>query len=174
MILPGESISKYQRPAPASPVGAVTERPPAPIPVFPEDEPMFAMSQSEPLHEQHEHVIPAEVEEEVPAPFSEAAASEVVEAAPPTQAGEKADAAGVQELAHEADFRVALHGPAGHLAEEEIEEEETDLDSYVEELEEDAGFDEMEEETQAAGDFSRVEGAPRGRGRHCGHRGSRG
>ena len=162
MILPGESISKYQRPAPASPVGAVTERPPAPIPVFPEDEPMFALSQSEPLHEQHEHVIPAEVEEEAPAPFSEAAASEAVEAAPPTQAGEKADAAAVQELAHEADFRVALHGPAGHLAEEEIEEEETDLDSYVEELEEDAGFDEMEEETQAAGDFSRVERAPEG------------
>ena len=52
IILPGESISKYQRqaPAPASPVGAVTEQQPAPILAFPEDEPMFAMSQSEPLH----------------------------------------------------------------------------------------------------------------------------
>ena len=39
---------------------------------------------------------------------------------------------------------------AGTLEEEEIEEEEADLASYVEELEEDAAFEELEEETQAA------------------------
>jgi ribonuclease G len=159
MILPGESISKYQRQAqaPASPGRALSERQPVPIASFPEDEPMFAMSQAEPLHEQHEHVIPAEVEEEVTVPFYEAAASEVVESGVTPQAAEQLDTAAAPEMAHEADFRVALHGPAGHLAEEEIEEEETDLDSYVDELEEEDGFDEMEEETQAAGDFSPVE-----------------
>ena len=40
----------------------------------------------------------------------------------------------------------------GALIEEEIDEEEADLASYVEELEEDAAFDEMEEETQHAAD----------------------
>jgi len=39
-------------------------------------------------------------------------------------------------------------GSAGTLEEEEIEEEEADLAHYVEELEEDAAFEEMEEETQ--------------------------
>ena len=47
--------------------------------------------------------------------------------------------------------------PAGTMEEEEIDEEEADLASYVEDLEEDAAFDEFEEETHAAGD--RVEPA---------------
>jgi Rne/Rng family ribonuclease len=42
---------------------------------------------------------------------------------------------------------------AGTLEHEEIDEEEADLASYVEELEEDAAFEEMEEETTAASDF---------------------
>jgi len=46
---------------------------------------------------------------------------------------------------------------AGTMEEEEIDEEEADLASYVEDLEEDAAFDEFEEETHAAGD--RVEPA---------------
>src|SRR5207245_557853 len=46
---------------------------------------------------------------------------------------------------------------SGTLEEEEIDEEEDDLASYVEDLEEDAAFDEFEEETHAAGD--RVEPA---------------
>jgi Rne/Rng family ribonuclease len=41
----------------------------------------------------------------------------------------------------------------GTLEEEEIDEEEADLASYVEELEEDAAFEEMEEETRAAADY---------------------
>jgi Rne/Rng family ribonuclease len=44
--------------------------------------------------------------------------------------------------------------PQGTLEEEEIDEEEADLASYVEELEEDAAFEEMEEETHHAGDFA--------------------
>ena len=42
--------------------------------------------------------------------------------------------------------------PAGTLEEEEIEEEEAELADYVEDLEEDAAFEEMEEETSEAGD----------------------
>ncbi|MGZ4731403.1 MAG: Rne/Rng family ribonuclease, partial [Terriglobales bacterium] len=41
---------------------------------------------------------------------------------------------------------------AGTVEEEEIEEEEADLAHYVEELEEDAAFEELEEETHAAGE----------------------
>jgi ribonuclease G len=43
---------------------------------------------------------------------------------------------------------------AGTLEEEEIEEEEADLSHYVEELEEDASFEELEEETHAAGEHT--------------------
>jgi Rne/Rng family ribonuclease len=42
--------------------------------------------------------------------------------------------------------------PAGTMEEEEIEEEEADLTDYVEDLEEDAAFEEMEEETSEVGD----------------------
>jgi len=50
-----------------------------------------------------------------------------------------------------------LAAAPGTMEEEEIDEEEADLASYVEDLEEDAAFDEFEEETHAAGD--RVEPA---------------
>ena len=40
--------------------------------------------------------------------------------------------------------------PQGTIEEEEIEEEEADIAHYVEELEEDATFEELEEETRAA------------------------
>jgi Rne/Rng family ribonuclease len=43
---------------------------------------------------------------------------------------------------------------AGTLEEEEIDEEEADLVAYVEELEEDAAFDDIEEETHSAGDYA--------------------
>ncbi len=42
---------------------------------------------------------------------------------------------------------------AGAVEEQEIEEEEAELDSYVEDLEEDAAFEEMEEETRHAQDY---------------------
>jgi len=43
---------------------------------------------------------------------------------------------------------------AGTVTEEEIDEEEADLVAYVEELEEDAAFDDLEEETHSAGDYT--------------------
>src|SRR5271166_3553367 len=80
IMLPGESISKYQRQAPnqgqgqgqgqspAVPSDTVPAEPPAPASInanFPEDEPIFAAEIAEPLHEQHEHVRDAEAYEEV-------------------------------------------------------------------------------------------------------------
>jgi ribonuclease G len=81
IMLPGESISKYQRQglgqsatesrgqseiaaAPAE-SAALTELPllPAVVASFPEDEPIFAAEVAEPLHEQHEHMPHVEVEE---------------------------------------------------------------------------------------------------------------
>ncbi len=71
ILLPGESISKYQRYSQPQPVQtsqatetvidapASADQPPAPIAAtFPDDEPIFAAAevQAEPLHEQHEDV----------------------------------------------------------------------------------------------------------------------
>jgi Rne/Rng family ribonuclease len=51
------------------------------------------------------------------------------------------------------DQAASAPGFSGTLEEEEIEEEEADLAHYVEEIEEDAAFEELEEETQAAEDY---------------------
>ncbi len=98
MVLPGESISKYQRQGlgqgaaeskrqseiAAAPVesAALTELPPsaAVVASFPEDEPIFAAQVSEPLHEQHEHMPHVEVEEEEHRTVA-SAAGEIAEAA---------------------------------------------------------------------------------------------
>ena len=83
ILLPGESISKYQRQGIgqnesasagarkltvqaqfASKSAPTADLPAAIVASFPEDEPIFAAEVSEPLHEQHEHVPEAEVEEE--------------------------------------------------------------------------------------------------------------
>src|SRR5208282_4885438 len=76
IVLPGESISKYQRQGqgqnqgPALPAesaaaaGPLTPVPASVVASFPEDEPIFAAQVAEPLHEQHEHVPEAEVDEE--------------------------------------------------------------------------------------------------------------
>ena len=143
---------------------------------FPEDEPLFATGLTEPLHEQHgdlepqdeaahqdwerEHAIhdrlnltaafsskadddhdevKEELHEEIstfsaePEPHKLAASSAIVEPPPPPS--------------------VSSDSHAGAVEEEVIEEDEADITHYVEELEEDAVFDEMEEETSAAEDF---------------------
>jgi Rne/Rng family ribonuclease len=183
IVLPGESISKYQRQGQtfsvpvetAAEIQSIEERPASvSIPeIFPEDEPLFAEHQAEPLHEEHDHrTSPDAFEEEqapgaeireTPAPrradaahgwegepFSEPAAitpleeDEILER--PAKVGEDNSASGASELelAHEADFKAALQHP--DVEEQEIDEDEADLASYVEELEEDAAFEEMEEE----------------------------
>ena len=54
--------------------------------------------------------------------------------------------------AYESSQEILSAAPAGTIEEEEIEEDEADLADYVEDLEEDAAFEEMEEETSEAGD----------------------
>jgi ribonuclease G len=86
--------------------------------------------------------------------------------AQPVAAAGPDDETGEYEIAHEADFAAALgpdtstqeimkevHHEAmhGHVEEQEIEEEEADLAAYGEEPGDDDGFEEVEEETRAAG-----------------------
>jgi ribonuclease G len=181
IILPGESISKYQRlaqarPAPrseASPAPALEQTAPPISEIFSADEPLFAESGRQPeakgkplaepvepsadaessdwdreqkrLHQMNvAAVFGGDVAEEprwqedrsqsnhVPAPIIEHPTTEHQDHAP---AAASAGTAG-----------------SGTLEEEEIEEEEADLAHYVEELEEDAAFEELEEETHESGE----------------------
>jgi Rne/Rng family ribonuclease len=182
IILPGESISKYQRLAQQPPpsgrdqarVFSASASAASPTPVtdtFAEDEPLFASALTEPLHEQHgdldrpEEVAHQEWEREhalqdrmnLTAAFAGDAeeTDETVEEA--------------NQVAHELEGPLVSSTPvagpapaeparqqsaAGAVGEEEIiEEEEADLTSYVEDLDEDAAFEELEEETSAAEDY---------------------
>ena len=196
MVLPGESISKYQRQAPnqstesnltpaseprhdqRSILSADEEGSKgAPIAAsFPEDEPIFAVTDSEPLRHLHEPAAHEDIDEEshktsasagpeflevnselrhviqnlatpdgtvyetrtetgfisVPVPISEPAVSDLEARGPVHE----------RDVAH-------LHGA---VEEQEIEEEEADLTSYGEEPGDDDGFEEIEEETRAAGE----------------------
>jgi ribonuclease G len=58
-------------------------------------------------------------------------------------------AAPSNEVKHPQDEGMAFAASTGTFEEEEIDEEEADLAAYVEELEEDAAFEELEEETHA-------------------------
>jgi Rne/Rng family ribonuclease len=172
IVLPGESISKYQRQGLAAALPAEIAPAELPIPVstaivasFPEDEPIFATEVAEPLHEQHEHVVDAEVDEEVHGTVSSAEA-EILEVGNELRAvaetygapamTEKmteherpyvSDLAAAQGVIHDVKHDVT-HGA---VEEQEIEEEEADLVSYGEEPGDDEGFEELEEETRAAG-----------------------
>ena len=175
ILLPGESISKYQRQAQnvSTPVETRPEKPASSVlpDMFPEDEPLFAAQQTEPLHEEHDHVMSTEtVEEAAETEIRQSAApriEEVLEYQETEEVSQAADTARFEhsavadegdaaerisestahdaDLAHESDFRAALSHP--DVEEQEIDEEEADLDSFVDELEEDAAFEEMEEET---------------------------
>ena len=180
IILPGESISKYQRmaqtrPAPRSePVPTLaSEQVAQPLSeIFAGDEPLFAES----------------VQSEAAQPLPEVDEPEVAEVRMPVVDAASADWDREQRRLHEMNVAavfggevddeedqddsaqhqinaepsgIAAHaGPAapgaarvsGTMEEEEIEEEEADLSHYVEELEEDASFEEVEEEIHAAGE----------------------
>ena len=182
MILPGESISKYQR---------VTRQPPAPsdrkeeeplasatgtaAPVsrtFPEDEPLFATGLSEPLHEQHgdvdhqEEMAHPEWEREhalqermnLTAAFvGEPKIEEVVEE--PVDKADREPVIGAQPVPataprSQSETSAPHQATAGIVDEEEIvEEEEADLTSYIEDVTEGEAFEELEEETSAAEDY---------------------
>jgi Rne/Rng family ribonuclease len=186
IILPGESISKYQRLAQARPApttasaSATTARAAVPVPeqpvpplseIFASDEPLFAESAQAPPQAFEES--PAATREpsanaessgwdrqqrrlqemNVAALFgkdteeSQTGEEEEDEVEDHEADGNRADASGHTEPA-----AAASAVATGTLEEEEIEEEEADLSHYVEELEEDASFEELEEETHAAGE----------------------
>jgi len=159
IILPGESISKYQRLAqnPAAP--ASEERAPeaqeTPLgQMFPEDEPLFAIAKgrTDENFSNQEQPEPAEAHE---TSFN----SESPEWDRKQKRLHEMNVAAVfggeerENPRNEEGNTVEGAGSAGTLEEEEIEEEEADLAHYVEELEEDAAFEEMEEETHAADEY---------------------
>jgi len=173
ILLPGESISKYQRMTPPQPTEQATSaRPSEPeSPVaseFPDDEPIFSdrpQAGDRGYGEQTGASMAASAgasrvgspdwdreqrrlhQLNVAAVFGEASTEE------------REGGRGEEKMATAAqgpDPR-SLSKPA--IEEEEIEEEESELASYAEDLEEDAAFeeDEMEEETRAASDFHKAE-----------------
>jgi Rne/Rng family ribonuclease len=158
IILPGESISKYRQGVPSSaaaPAEAVSAEPSGASLAtnFPDDEPMFAAEAAAPPREQHEPVPQADAHEGTRESVS-GALREAVDAEtgrqPFVDSYQPAEA-GLPEIAHEADFAAALKVPSGTIEEQEIEEEEAELESYGEPLEDDGGFEELEEETHAPG-----------------------
>jgi Rne/Rng family ribonuclease len=174
IVLPGESISKYQRqsqsPSPSPNQGpnrgpalfletGASEQsvPPSILSSFPEDEPIFAAEVDEPLHEQHEHAPEADLGEEVQGPALGALpeATDVANEARAAAATYSAPLTTAHETQREAEFETASQrGPEvthGNVEEQVIEEEEVDLVSYGEEPGDDEGFEELEEETRAAG-----------------------
>ncbi len=173
MILPGESISKYQRlaqrrPAPTSATSAVPapERPAAPISqIFSGDEPLFAES-PRPQPKAYEEPSTPACEQAVGAASSDwdreqqrlhqmnVAAVFGGEATEQEEEVNHQDVDGNRAVVSGHSDQAASAALAGTVEEEEIEEDEADLAHYVEELEEDATFEELEEETHAAGDHA--------------------
>ncbi len=182
IILPGESISKYRGKAQpvvaAERAVAQAEPDPAISHAFAEDEPIFAqpgheseVTQDLPLVIEEPPAHAAELEQETFASqpsFASENSKDWDREQKRLHQMNVAEVFGGDEAAEEDDSEVedklvtipehwdsapAQAGAAGTLEHEEIDEEEADLASYVEELEEDAAFDEMEEETTAAGDF---------------------
>jgi Rne/Rng family ribonuclease len=175
ILLPGESISKYQRLAQAPPsIGQAAAAAGSPVdrslPIageFPDDEPLFAKPQATTgLPRALEAVLSAPVAEPVekteagegPSPWDREPRLQHQRNVATIFGGsavEEEESDAEETLTENAEH--SDHAPAaaaqGTIEEEEIEEEEADLASYVAELEEDAGFDEMEEETQAAEDY---------------------
>ncbi|MGA8490849.1 MAG: Rne/Rng family ribonuclease [Terriglobales bacterium] len=173
ILLPGESISKYQRLAQAQPRLESRQASPnsaAPAPIiaaFPEDEPLFAKPEVEPQTSDHEpqdqargaaanaQVGSSEWDREQKR-LHEMNVAAVFGGAPeqPEIHEENRDkqSVGVPEPSDK--IRVS-EAAEGTIEEELIEEDEADLTAYVEELDLDAAFEEeeLEEETREAGDY---------------------
>ena len=175
ILLPGESISKYQRLAQAQPRAEsrpASPTPGAPAPItsaFPEDEPLFA----KPEVEQQASIPEPEDRARGAAATAQIGSSEwdreqkrlhemnvaaVFGGATAEPAEVHADSGHgdhvVPDQEHSDQIRVT-EAAEGTMEEELIEEDEADLASYVEELNIDASFeeDQLEEETREAGDY---------------------
>jgi ribonuclease G len=159
IVLPGESISKYQRRAQAQSPHQIQASEPDPAPisaVFPEDEPLFS-EDHQPGTDEMVAQETAGISEDQPQARREQTHESNQEHR--FQQMNVATVFGGSETEQDsqrdsqAQSIAAPEAAAGTVEQEEIEEEEADLASYVEELEEDATFDEMEEETHHAEDY---------------------
>jgi len=174
IVLPGESISKYRRLAQsqssAQPVAGSSDagHPDTSVPqaaeAFPADEPLFSVEEEvvlpdatrpEPVEQGRAFAaaVPQRPVRERPFPENEDRESthsarldspRMSISAPP----EAPYSPSALNTANPSVFSTA----GGTVEEEEIEDDEAELAQYVEDMEEDAAFDEMEEETRAAED----------------------
>jgi Rne/Rng family ribonuclease len=187
ILLPGESISKYQRQAQAAAASTSGSDTQPVAKSFPEDEPLFAAAEvdhflrkSPDAFEVAENAAPesavgtdawdreqqrrhrlnvasvfgeATGEEEIDEKAIEnrrAAEEEAEKDEDETAVDFRQNKAGADLRENDADLAHGKAAATPAVHEEEIEGEEADLASYVEDLEEDAVFEELEEETQSA------------------------
>jgi hypothetical protein len=177
IVLPGESISKYARLAQNQPAAQRPLQPQSPAAAvapgtFSDDEPLFADS-GEALAQAADRLEEARVETPASAPYAVRVDAPDTDWESEQKRQHELNVAAVfgaaAEEAHDQASVVSPRHPdlvpaataEGTMEEEEIDEEESDEDGadlarYAEELEEDAPFEELEEETHSAGDH----GAP--------------
>ena len=172
ILLPGESISKYQRLAQApavsderhqEPSSPSNDRQDVPGPVaqtFPEDEPLFASAapgsqEPEERREEQRAEAHSETAEEAWDREQKRLHQMNVAAVFGGEVAEEEDIEADDKLASEPEHsdQAPTASSAGTLEEEEIDDEEADLAHYVEDIEEDSAFEELEEETRAAEDY---------------------
>ncbi len=164
ILLPGESISKYQKMTHAQAAGVGAGRSGSSqegsLPIaktFPEDEPLFARAEQETQGTATQEVAPAQEPAIPPVGTAEWDREQrrlhqmnVAAVFGDTAIQENENPSNPQpEIAPEHSEPGPAATAGGAVEEEEIEEEEADMASYVEELEEDTVFEEMEEETRA-------------------------
>jgi ribonuclease G len=170
ILLPGESISKYQRLAqnqarPGSRPAAPNPGGPAPITsVFPEDEPLFAAPEADQqtsIAEPQGRARGAAANAQVGSSEWDREQKRLHEMNVAAVFGGAAEPAAVHEENrsvaipdHSDEIRVS-EAAEGTIEEELIEEDEADLASYVEELSLDESFeeDQLEEETRSAEEY---------------------
>ncbi|HUK49100.1 MAG TPA: Rne/Rng family ribonuclease [Terriglobales bacterium] len=175
IILPGESISKYRdRPHPSALAASAVELSSstaedihsAVSETFPQDEPLFAQAddraerddQNSSTNHQPERIAAApevgsdEWEHERKREHERNVAAVFGDESEPSPESEFASDEEKKSPAREQANQSFSAAASGTIEEEEIDEEEADVSAYVEELDEDAAFDEFEEETRAAGD----------------------
>jgi Rne/Rng family ribonuclease len=179
ILLPGESISKYQRLA-AQTQARVESRPPSPNPAaptpataaFPDDEPLFAKPEinqqpaiSEPRDKPYDRARGAAANAQVGSSEWDREQKRLHEMNVAAVFGGTTEQTQVHEESHAQNQSIPVpkhldeirvsEAAEGTIEEELIEEDEADLASYVEELNLDASFEEeeLEEETREAADY---------------------
>ncbi len=165
MVLPGESISKYQRLAQTQSaqrtLSGNSEAAGSVSAIFPDDEPLFTSGRSESQQAGIEErnaapaTTPSAEHESKPEHAKEETFRNHEQFEEPNAPRVIADSVTEHEssVASEETPITETGSGFGMVEQEVIDEEEADLASYVEELQEDAAFDEMEEETHHAADY---------------------